>query len=78
VDGRDKPGHDDGARLAVIARSASDEAIHPSVVPCDGLLRFARNDGNFTFVDGIFTSFVERPFTNASHATGQKRAISCV
>jgi hypothetical protein len=30
---------------AVIARSVSDEAIHLSVTPCHGLLRFARNDG---------------------------------
>jgi hypothetical protein len=29
----------------VIARSVSDEAIHPSVMPRDGLLRCARNDG---------------------------------
>jgi len=29
---------------AVIARSDSDEAIHASVMPHDGLLRFARND----------------------------------
>jgi hypothetical protein len=31
--------------IHVIARSESDEAIHPSVMPRDGLLRFARNDG---------------------------------
>ena len=31
--------------LRVIARSESDEAIHPSVMPQDGLLRCARNDG---------------------------------
>jgi hypothetical protein len=30
---------------AVIARSASDEAIHPFFVRQDGLLRYARNDG---------------------------------
>ena len=29
----------------VIARSASDEAIHVCFLPRDGLLRFARNDG---------------------------------
>jgi hypothetical protein len=31
--------------LAVIARSTCDEAIHSSFVRRDGLLRFARNDG---------------------------------
>ena len=31
--------------VAVIARGASYVAIHPSVMPRDGLLRFARNDG---------------------------------
>ena len=87
---------------AVIARSASDEAIHPSAMPSDGLLRCARNDvevpvvtrrhlldvpavpafarRNFfiIFVDGIFTTFIERPFTNTSHAIGKAPAIACV
>jgi len=27
-----------------LRKGASDEAIHPSVMPHDGLLRFARND----------------------------------
>ncbi len=30
------------------------------------------------FVDGMFTTFIERPFTNTSHAPGEIRAMSCV
>src|SRR6478736_3625449 len=32
-------------RVAFAQGSPCDEAIHPSVMPRDGLLRFARNDG---------------------------------
>jgi hypothetical protein len=32
-------------REAFVQGSESDEAIHPSVMPRDGLLRSARNDG---------------------------------
>jgi hypothetical protein len=55
-------------------------------MPRDGLLRLARNDGicasarghtgtlrNFfvSSVDRIFTTFVERPFTNVFDANGE-------
>jgi hypothetical protein len=50
--------------------------------------RYARNDAeskfaratNFfiIFVDGIFTTFIEWPFTNASHAIRENHAMSCV
>jgi hypothetical protein len=30
------------------------------------------------FVDGMFTIFIVRPFTNSSHVLGQMRAMSCV
>jgi hypothetical protein len=30
------------------------------------------------FVDGIFTTFIERPFTKVSHAFGKNHAMSCV
>jgi len=29
-------------------------------------------------VDAMFTIFIERPFTNTSHAISKRRAISCV
>ena len=81
------------------------EAIHPSVMPRDGLLRCARNDDerfshnsvtlelasdvarfarsmrkNFfiIFVDGIFTTFIARLFTNTSDAIRENPAMSCV
>jgi len=72
-------------------------------MPCDGLLRFARNDveslvasisrdllraimvplftaRNFfiIFVDGIFTTFIARLFTNTSDAIRENSATSCV
>ena len=63
-------------------------------MPRDGLLRFARNDGTHIetarshtgtrniffsiFVDGMFTTFIVRLFTNTSHVLRQKHAISCV
>ncbi len=31
-----------------------------------------------TFVDGIFTTFIERPFTNTSDPTSQNAVIACV
>jgi gamma-glutamylcyclotransferase (GGCT)/AIG2-like uncharacterized protein YtfP len=44
------------AELSVIARSTCDEAIHLSVMPRHGLLRFARNDGyrNPMIADRLF------------------------
>jgi len=30
------------------------------------------------FVDGMFTTFIACPFTNASHAIRENPAISCV
>ena len=30
------------------------------------------------FVDGMFTTFIARPFTNTSHAIRENHAISCV
>ena len=30
------------------------------------------------FVDGIFTTFIECPFTNTSHAIRENPAMSCV
>jgi len=30
------------------------------------------------FVDGMFTTFIERSFTNTSHAIGESCAICCV
>jgi hypothetical protein len=91
-------------REAFAQGSASDEAIHPSVMPCDGLLRFARNDvdgsvrkrlttftwrdhgsrihpdGKFLliFIDGIFTTFIEWPFTNVFDAIRENSVMSCV
>src|SRR3979490_323924 len=38
-------GYDNSSWSTVTARSASDEAIQLSAMPCDELLRFARNDG---------------------------------
>jgi hypothetical protein len=80
------------------------EAIHPSVMPRDGLLRFARNDAESSFasisrhllraitssrirtthqfllifIDGIFTTFIEWPFTNVFDAIRENPVMSCV
>src|SRR5882757_7880886 len=58
-------------KLDVIARSASDEAIHTCFVAC-GLLRFARNDGNY---NGAALSAREVVSFEASDATTMTTAI---
>jgi hypothetical protein len=48
-------------------------ALITTSVPCAGPKIF------FTiFVDGMFTTFIARLFTNTSHAFAGFRAISCV
>ena len=37
-----------------------------------------RNNFFIIFVDGIFTTFIEWPFTNTSHAIRENHAMSCV
>jgi hypothetical protein len=64
---------------------ATKQSIDPHV-RCDGLLRFARNDGAlavntcktlFTiFVDPVFTTFMRRAFTKARDAARVVSAIA--
>ena len=51
---------------------------HPAVMPRDAIVRCDRNDFFIIFVDGIFTTFIERPFTNVSHAIRENPVMSCV
>jgi hypothetical protein len=62
VDGRHKPGHDE------VLRSRS------RLFRCDtSLEKFF-----IIFVDGIFTTLFERPFTNTFDASARNAAIACV
>jgi hypothetical protein len=90
LDGRVKPGHDDG--LPAIARGVSHEAIHAVEVDCFASLAMTARWGDCTsphlhgnpqyffiiFVDGMFTILIVRPFTNTSHASSKIRTMSCV
>jgi hypothetical protein len=60
VDGRGKPGHDDGT---VAARGEGKRATKNFFI---------------NFVDRIFTTLFERPFTNVFDVTEANAAISCV
>jgi hypothetical protein len=77
---------------SVCARERCDEAIQSFFLVRDGLPRRCapRNDDeragsnshecNFfiLFVDGMFTTFIERAFTNIFEANAQKSALHCV
>jgi alkylhydroperoxidase family enzyme len=101
VDGRVKPGHDDGAsNLAVIASAAKQSISRQNgCMDCFAALAKTRkfrsqassvallgakasshiHRSSFIIsVDAMFTTFIERPFTNISHAIGKRRAIACV
>ena len=57
-------------------------------VPCASISEFDSQRSRFPqhtrknffiiFVDGIFTTFIECPFTNTSHAIRENPAMSCV
>ena len=90
MDARGKPGHDDSA--AVIpgrVENANPESRDSPMCNCTsevwsfGPSRndariFSRVNSFITFVDIIFTTFSERPFTNAFDDMRQTAAIACV
>jgi len=41
-------------------------------------IAYARKNFFIIFVDGIFTTFIARLFTNTSHALRKIRAMSCL
>jgi hypothetical protein len=64
-------------RLAMTWEHRSE--VHPPSCGADGgSCTHPRKIFFVDFVDGIFTTFIERPFTNTFDAIGESRAISCV
>jgi hypothetical protein len=59
---------------SVLAMTAQHDKVHWNSRP----FRIARKIFFIIFVDGMFTSFVARLFTNTSDAFDGIRAISCV
>ncbi len=93
VDGRDKPGHDDdGGRHCEERKRRSNPSIRYAAPWIASLTlamtrevlgattRFPHPTRIFfiLFVDQIFTTFIERLFTNAFDAISKSRAIPCV
>jgi hypothetical protein len=64
VDGRDKPGHDDGTDAASCRESS--------------LLCLTAKNFFIIFVDAIFTTLFECPFTNVFDVTNANAAIPCL
>ncbi len=67
--------------LLRFARNDAESSVrkHPTTfIPRKRGSRILRENFFIIFVDGIFTTFIEWPFTNVSHAIRENRAISCV
>jgi hypothetical protein len=72
VDGRDKPGHDDGTEPLLRSAQATKQSS-------DAGNKFTRRKKFFIiFVDRKFTTSFARLFTNVFEVTGVKPAMTCL
>jgi hypothetical protein len=77
VGGRDKPGHDERMIFKLRHNFTSRKRLPPSKYP-EQKFPLVKNAFFIIFVDGIFTTSFQRPFTNVFDRTGRMRAAPCV